>query len=574
MRNPLSRSRPGPRQPRAARVEDPLCAWLSDDVLLLATTAAADLPAEIADSALDFRPTAAAVPAGNATAVYALRVPRSSEDMPGRPTDLATLLRERLALWSPAARGELLAFLASLGVEFGLTPTLAEGLHEAREGLRERLPLSVSAGELEFEARIDAIHRIDDHRFYLRAALREPAEVQAALTIVSPEGESVPLRDRAFVVAAQEEDGVRSVELVCGFETVNPSRRAEGWTLELEAGATGVETSAALAVRGPEGTRRAIASDVLRDLANPDLLMAEHIRPTLSWLQLLAHDRTGIATEHRFGDPPANPYASIVVALGDAIDLIEHQLVAFAEDPELARSELLYVASGPEHREAAEKQARELFALYGLPFRLLVPNTRCSRAVAVELAVDAASGSRLILLAAEVIPSRHGWVGTLADFHDATPAVGAVAPKLLYEDEAIAHAGFDLERHHPSGEWLKRPRFRGLHRDLAAANVASPVPVVGLACAMVGTEALRSVGGLEWLYLGRDFEDSDLCLRLAEAGRENWYLPAVELYFLESGDRTPSTPGERAYDRWLHTRLRGAAATQAAAGTRELSGVA
>ena len=47
-----------------------------------------------------------------------------------------------------------------------------------------------------------------------------------------------------------------------------------------------------------------------------------------------------------------------------------------------------------------------------------------------------------------------------------------------------------------------------------------------------------------------------MCLRLVESGRENWYLPEVELYHLEGHSRpTELKQLTDRYNRWLHTNL-------------------
>ena len=51
---------------------------------------------------------------------------------------------------------------------------------------------------------------------------------------------------------------------------------------------------------------------------------------------------------------------------------------------------------------------------------------------------------------------------------------------------------------------------------------------------MVERELYDQVGGLRRSYVQGGYEDSDLCLRLIEAGRRNWYLADVELYHLEA----------------------------------------
>jgi GT2 family glycosyltransferase len=73
---------------------------------------------------------------------------------------------------------------------------------------------------------------------------------------------------------------------------------------------------------------------------------------------------------------------------------------------------------------------------------------------------------------------------------------------------------------------------------------------------MVERELYRQVGGFPECYVQIDFEDSDLCLRLIEAGRENWYVASVELYHLEGQSfQTQARHRNSTYNRWLHTRL-------------------
>jgi len=61
---------------------------------------------------------------------------------------------------------------------------------------------------------------------------------------------------------------------------------------------------------------------------------------------------------------------------------------------------------------------------------------------------------------------------------------------------------------------------------------------------------------LPGIYVHGDYEDSDLCLRLIEAGYENWYLPEVELYHLEGQSYLSSERWLTSrYNAWLHTQL-------------------
>ena len=144
----------------------------------------------------------------------------------------------------------------------------------------------------------------------------------------------------------------------------------------------------------------------------------------------------------------------------------------------------------------------------------------------------------------------------MLDFFEATPKIGALAPKLLYEDEAMQHAGIYFQQPAGEPEWWNEHYFKGLHRELPAANVARPVPAVTAACLMTDAGLYERLGGLRGLYVQGDYEDSDFCLRVREAGFECWYVPEVELYHLE-GQSYPNATRQASsdYNRWLHTRL-------------------
>ena len=549
----LRRSEEEPTDAPEAAPGEPLCAWISDSVLIGVgpPPPAADGARPLRHERGDERPGPEA-----AAAVYAMQV--SAEGMPPGLTDLATLLRERVALWTPGDRRGLLDFLASLGDEFGLSPSLVEGLHQAREALRERRPESVTDPRLDHAVRLDRVQRLDDHRFFVSGRLSTPGEGRPKLTIVTPEGESIELRSHLLPLdRGRGSEGVAGGDgFVCFVETRFPSRRAQGWTIELDGSGGGVEATAAVAGGEPWESRPAIVANVLIDAPERERLIAEHVHQALSWLHLSTHQGAEVAGDDQLGDRPEQPSTSIVVPVGSAIDLIEHQIVAFVDDPDLAGCELIYVLDSPAQATLATALARELHALYRLPLRLVVPDRPCGPATAVDLAARTAAGERLLLLDPDVIPSRHGWLGRMQRFYEATPSIGALTPKLLHEDEAIRHAGFTYERRPEAPGWARRAPFRGLHSSFAAANVTRPVPAASLACMMIDARLLHSVGGLEWVYAGDGFLDTDLCLRLAQAGRSTWYLPVVEMYQLEES-RSWAGPAVEAYDAWVHQRLHG-----------------
>jgi GT2 family glycosyltransferase len=113
-----------------------------------------------------------------------------------------------------------------------------------------------------------------------------------------------------------------------------------------------------------------------------------------------------------------------------------------------------------------------------------------------------------------------------------------------------------FERSADGTAWVNSHYFKGLTRELPAANRTRRVPAVTGACLMISHELYKQVGGFHSAYVQGDFEDSDLCLRLSKAGRDNWYLPAVALYHLEAQSYpTQLRQSVSAYNRWLHSEM-------------------
>jgi GT2 family glycosyltransferase len=189
--------------------------------------------------------------------------------------------------------------------------------------------------------------------------------------------------------------------------------------------------------------------------------------------------------------------------------------------------------------------------LYDVPFRAVVLSHNVGFSGVNNIGAELARGRLLLLLNSDVFPRDAGWLGEMSKFYDSTPGIGALGVKLLYEDDSIQHAGLYFRKQVDSGLWNNEHYYKGLARTLPAANVAREVPAVTAACMMIDLVLYRELRGM---YIQGDYEDSDLCLRLAKAGRQNWYLPRVELYHLE-GQSYPSQLRQLAgdYNKWLHT---------------------
>jgi GT2 family glycosyltransferase len=485
-------------------------------------------------------------------------------------TDLRTLIRNEFAALDARDRNLVVEFIASSAADAGLDASdrlrLSRSLNLAREMLRERLPMcELNPNRIEGLA-VETMIALDDVSFYVEGWLCDGESTAIRMTAVSPEGARTELLGRLFRFSrldAEEffkgaigDQHAARYGFICFFRISSPSLLPVGWIVEVETAAgTAME---AIAPRLLTDDQR-IRMELLNDLAHDDVhheLRRMHISPALSALQLGASRRIHVEYAAEFGEQPTNPQVSVLVPLYSRIDLLEHQMAQFADDRELHDAELIYVLDSPELKTGLITLAEGLFQLYGLPFKVLVLSETAGFATANNIAASNARGRLLLLLNSDVLPTQAGWLSRLAVSYQALEKPGALGPKLIYEDNSLQHAGLYFERAPESGAWMNEHYYKGLHSDLPAANIARQVPAVTGACLMIDAELYASVGGLSGLYIQGDYEDSDLCLRLSEAGHQNWYFPGVVLYHLEGQSYpTPVRQVNYEYNRWLFNEI-------------------
>jgi GT2 family glycosyltransferase len=471
------------------------------------------------------------------------------------------------------ARARAAAFAATMvgpaGAPAGRHAT-AQQLHALHDSLRPRYAPCVIAPEQPRGLFVDTILAVDERGFYMRGWMRSDDGAIVRLIATAPEGACADVTDATYRFVrpdigqfyGDDADAQRRDRpgFIAYFELGAPSVLRDGWTIALtdETGTT-VETTVPAVVTDGLTVRTTILGDLVHEQAPGDELLREHAFPAISRLQERLAREADVASVHQLGTPPADPDVTVIVPLYRRIDFMEHQLAQLVHDPEFATVDLLYVLDSPELADATLDYARALHRLYRLPFRVAIMNRNSGFAIANNAGAELARGRLLLLMNSDVLPDRPGWLGTLVDFHDATPGIGALGPKLLYEDGSIQHAGLWFLRPDGSPWWENAHHFKGMHRSFPAANVSRPVAAVTGGCLLVARDRWRAVGGLQGAYVQGDYEDSDLCLRLAQLGCTHWYLPDVELYHLE-GQSYPTELRRLTsrYNTWLHTHLWGA----------------
>jgi hypothetical protein len=485
-------------------------------------------------------------------------------DLTELTSDLQTLVRRTLAPLDAATRADVLERFASMlnVVSVAERRELAERLFEVREALRERLPALVMSPSTTCALHVDRLLAIDERSFYIEGWIDQEGVSVVRLRAVSPEGRGVELTERilryhrpdvAEYLASHGKDVQDTPGFVCFFELDAPSLRPDGWIVEVESNdGVALEVAAPPVLTDPLQARDAIFQGPPIEKVPNERLMSDHLLPAVTRIQRRLHAGARAESAVQLGTPPTSPDESIVVPLMGQLGLLEIQLSQFADDPELRETDLIYVLESPEAEDALQ-HAADIFPIYRVPFRVAVPEESLGFAGAANAGAEIARGRLLVLMEPDVIPSRAGWLSDLRSFYDATPSIGALGPKLLYEDDSIQHAGLHFYRRSGSRVWTRATYFKGMHRLLAAANVPRVVPAVSRACLVIDRALYGKVGGLPGLYVEEAYEDTDLCLQLSEQGLETWYLPEVELYHPE----LPSVPNGRQalerYDAWLHT---------------------
>jgi len=502
------------------------------------------------------------------------------EHLDGAMVDLPTFVDGALVGAGPQVRASAAHFLAQVAPLHAGPEALqvADQLRGAAELLVDRLPGSVISPGIPIGLCVDQLLGLDEHTFYLRgwARVGDGAEgLRTHLSLRSPEGARAELDEivvrfprpdvEAFYEASRTvRDNARSGFLAC-VRLDAPSRLRDGWVVELNDGAgNACEAPAPAVVDDQEIARTTVLGDLttMESLPGADRpgrrLMASLAHPALSALQdrrcgpgAVSHS---IVEVIQHGTPPAAADVSVVVPFYRRIDFLEHQMAAFAADPELCRADLVYVLDSPELARDARTLARELYPLHGVPFRLVLLRRNLGFAGATNAGASLATGRLLLLLNSDVLPDEPGWLSALVAEHDALPEVGAVGPKLLYEDDSIQHAGMWFDKPPGATTWANLHYYKGLSRHFPPADLKRQVPAVTGAAMLLSRTLYFDVGGLAGSFVQGDFEDSDLCLRLRERGLACWYIPSVELYHLEG----QSYPDElrrtvAAYNGWLQT---------------------
>lgn len=245
---------------------------------------------------------------------------------------------------------------------------------------------------------------------------------------------------------------------------------------------------------------------------------------------VLAVDR--VEQVETVGTLPEHPRCSLIVPIYRNLAFLQVMAIALATDADLAGDELIMVIDDPDNAALIREHLQLYHRLYGLNVKLVQHRENYGYAPAINSGVAQARGDALLFLNSDVVPISPGWLGRLYRKLKHRRNHGAVAPKLLFGNGTIQHAGVSFYRDAQQRVYNRSP-FKGYPAGFAAANQPGAVEALTGACLLLRREALEAAGGLSEDYIIGDFEDTDLCLRLKQAGYSLYYEPRVSLYHFE-----------------------------------------
>ncbi|CAD5915773.1 UDP-N-acetylglucosamine--peptide N-acetylglucosaminyltransferase 110 kDa subunit [Planktothrix agardhii] len=301
--------------------------------------------------------------------------------------------------------------------------------------------------------------------------------------------------------------------------------------------------------------------NMILQIAPPDKITDETLEKCLgviaSKLQRICMQKVEAKEFSQIKPSLEKPLASLIIPLYKQLDFVKVQLATMANDQDIQQAEIIYVLDSPEQEQEVKNLLQNYNLIYDLPIKLVVMDYNSGYASANNIGAIYAESEYLVLMNSDVFPKSKGWLSKMLKFYSAYPQIGALAPKLIYEDQSLQHAGMFFEKT-TFPFWVTAHYYKGFPDRYQPAQRSRRVPAVTGACLMIKKDLYQQIGGYTTEYIIGDFEDSDLCFKCSELGYESWYFAEVELYHLERQSMVLNNDFSGTlswrYNAWLHHR--------------------
>ncbi|HSK51097.1 MAG TPA: glycosyltransferase, partial [Solirubrobacterales bacterium] len=239
---------------------------------------------------------------------------------------------------------------------------------------------------------------------------------------------------------------------------------------------------------------------------------------------------------------------SIVIAAGGGSESLQRLLGSLYELTSYPSFETIVVGRGEPAPTGTPERVSWISGEAG-PFR---------RGHANNLGAAAAAGEYLLFLGEDLEIVEADWIEQLL-LHAGLPGVGVVGPLLARPDGLVDQAGVAIGLRDPAS-----PMLSGFPADgdgyYGALPCAREVSAVGSECFLVAKADFEAEGGFNEFYSSQ-YEDFDLCQRLARRGLASVYAPRPRLvnHRTPASQRAATDPVDRALfvDCWYDELMRG-----------------
>lgn len=303
---------------------------------------------------------------------------------------------------------------------------------------------------------------------------------------------------------------------------------------------------------GAPGLEVQWAGDHARVLNATRLVLTEHLESTGGgWVERV--NPSGVHTTHR--SVSGEPLVSIIIptrgsrATVRGVDrcLVVEAVRSVITKTSYANFEFVIVIDDV----SPEEVFSELREIAGERVRFVTWSKPFSFSEKMNLGVIHARGDYVLFLNDDVEVIAPMWLEAMLALAQ-RPKAGLVGAMLYFEDETIQHAGHAYYKLDVSHIGLDSPRgssgpFGGFRLERETAGVTC-------ACALMAKELFFAAGGFSPLLPG-NFNDVDLCMKVAALGYQSYWTPYAELYHFESKTRNPRVAQyeiDVTWRRWEH----------------------
>jgi GT2 family glycosyltransferase/glycosyltransferase involved in cell wall biosynthesis len=223
--------------------------------------------------------------------------------------------------------------------------------------------------------------------------------------------------------------------------------------------------------------------------------------------------------------PENGPLISIIIPTGGNVQLLAQCLSTIFERTLYRNFEVIIVHN---YRTALPEVFTYLKTLSTDPqVRVIDAKGPYNFSRSCNLGVAAARGEVVIFYNDDVFVITPDWIQAILEVLT-LPGVGAVAPKLLYRDNGIQHAGMVTGTRRLLGTAFHAyPRSTAANMTLAQS--VREVSLLSAACLAMTKTLFDTVGGFDEINTPVNHSDVDLCLKIRELGYTCVYTPHAEL---------------------------------------------